>query len=105
MTVQQPIDDFSTVSLLADDGLPKGTISLAPGVFNPSKVCAQAGGQVKYLAYALYRLSFVQYDDVAGLYLRQLVFQILDSTAQTGNAASWAGVQTRFQVFDLALDH
>ncbi|SVJ77793.1 Uncharacterised protein [Klebsiella pneumoniae] len=70
MTVQQPIDDFSTVRLLADDGLPQGAISFAPRVFNSSKVCAQAGGQVIYLAYTLYRLSFVQHDDVASFYLR-----------------------------------
>ena len=33
------------------------------------------------------------------------MLQILDSAAQAGNTASWAGVQTRFQVFDLALNH
>jgi len=81
LPVQQPIDDFSTVRLLADDGVSKGAIRLAPRVFNPSKVCAQAGGQVIYLAYALYRLRFVQHDDVAGLYLLKLVFQIPDSAA------------------------
>lgn len=89
--------------LLADDGVSKGAIRLAPRVFNSSKVRAQAGGEVIYLAYALYRLRFIQHDDVASFYLRWLVLQMLDSAAQAGNTASWAGVQTRFQVFDLAL--
>ncbi|MCY1525096.1 hypothetical protein D9M68_600630 [compost metagenome] len=70
MPVQQPIDDFSTVRLFADDGVSKGAIRLAPRVFNSSEVCAQAGGQVIYLAYALYRLRFIQHDDVASFYLR-----------------------------------
>ena len=70
MPIQQPIDDLSTVRLLTDDGVSKGAIRLAPRVFNSSKVRAQAGGQVIYLAYALYCLRFIQHDYVASFYLR-----------------------------------
>ncbi|MCY1301476.1 hypothetical protein D9M70_510890 [compost metagenome] len=40
-----------------------------------------------------------------GFCLLQLVLQIPDSAAQAGNTTGRAGVQARFQVFDLALNH